>query len=95
MSTYFIKCDVCNKDIITQHHNVKYCPDCKKNMVKKQQAIYKKRYVEKEKAKDEEFVARFKSCNAAIAAIVIEAKKAGMNYGDYMAWKRTAERSNQ
>ena len=29
MSTYFIKCDVCNKDIITQHHNTKYCPDCK------------------------------------------------------------------
>lgn len=36
MSTYFIKCDVCNKDIITQHHNTKYCPDCKKNMRKKQ-----------------------------------------------------------
>lgn len=31
MSTYFIKCDVCNKDIITQHHNAKYCPDCKKH----------------------------------------------------------------
>ena len=85
--TYFKNCIVCNKKIIAQHHNTEYCPDCKRNMIKKQQAIYKKRYVEKEKAKDEEFVARFKSCNAAIAAIVIEAKKAGLTYGNYMGLK--------
>jgi len=94
MSTYFIKCDVCNKDIITQHHNVKYCPECKEKQRLKQNAIYQKRYVEKEKAKDEEFVARFKSCNAAIEAIVIEAKKAGMSYGQYMRLKGTNNEIN-
>ena len=92
--TYFKNCIVCNKKIITQHHNTKYCPDCKRNMIKKQQAIYKKRYVEKEKAKDEEFVARFKSCNAAIEAIVIEAKKAGLTYGKYMGLKGATNETN-
>jgi len=34
MSTYLIKCDICEKDIITQHCNTKYCPDCKKNIIR-------------------------------------------------------------
>ena len=81
MSTYFIKCDVCNKDIITQHHNTKYCPDCKKNMRKKQRIAAHKKY--------EENIIRIRNSNARIAAIVIEAGKAGLTYGNYMGLKGT------
>ena len=87
MSTYFIKCDVCNKDIITQHHNAKYCPDCKKIMRKKQRIAGQKKYEEKAKQEYEENIIRIRNSNARIAAIVIEAKKAGLTYGNYMGLK--------
>ena len=77
MSTYFIKCDICKKDIITQHCNTKYCPDCKKNMWKKQQIAAHKKY--------EENIIRIRNNNARIAAIAAEARKAGLTYGKYVA----------
>ena len=85
MSTYFIKCDVCNKDIITQHHNAKYCPECKKNMRKKQQIAAYKKYEEKAKQEYEENIIRIRNSNARIAAIAAEAKEMGLTYGAYMA----------
>ena len=87
MSTYFRKCDVCNKDIITQHHNAKYCPECKKNMRKKQQIAANKKYEEKANQEHEENIIRIRNSNARIAAIVIEAEKAGLTYGKYMRLK--------
>ena len=94
-STYFKKCDVCKKDIIAHHWNTKYCPDCKKIMRRKQQVAAQKKYEEEAKQEYEENIIRIRNSNARIAAIVIEAEKAGLTYGKYMAWKRTAERSNQ
>ena len=88
MSTYFIKCDIFNKDIITQHHNSKYCPDCKKNMRKKQQIAAQKKYGEKSKQEYEENIIRIRNSNARIAAIAAEAKEMGLTYGDYMARMR-------
>jgi predicted DNA binding CopG/RHH family protein len=85
MSTYFIKCDVCNKDIITQHHNTKYCPDCKKNMRKKQRIAAHKKYEEKANQEYEENIIRIRNSNARIAAIEAEARKAGLTYGKYVA----------
>lgn len=85
MSTYFIKCDVCNKDIITQYHNTKYCPDCKKNMRKKQQIAANKKYKEKANQEYEENIIRIRNSNARIAAIEAEARKAGLTYGKYVA----------
>lgn len=85
MSTYFKKCDVCNKDIITQHCNIKYCPDCKKNMRKKQQIAAHKKYEEKANQEYEENIIRIRNNNARIAAIEAEARKAGLTYGKYVA----------
>ena len=87
MSTYFRKCDVCNKDIITQHHNTKYCPDCKRNMRKKQQIAANKKYEEKANQEHEENIIRIRNSNARIAAIEAEARKAGLTYGNYMGLK--------
>ena len=94
MSTYFIKCDVCNKDIITQHHNAKYCPECKKNMRKKQRIAAHKKYEEKAEQEYEENIIRIRNSNARIAAIVIEAKKAGLTYGNYMRLKGATNETN-
>ena len=84
MNTYFIKCDVCNKDIITQCHSTKYCPDCRK----KQQIAANKKYEEKEKKAKQEYeenIIRIRNSNARIAAIEAEARKAGLTYGKYVA----------
>ena len=86
MSTYFIKCDVCNKDIITQHHSTKYCPDCKK----KQQIAAHKKYEEKANQEYEENIIRIRNSNARISAIAAEARKAGLTYGRYVASLREA-----
>ena len=97
MSTYFIKCDVCNKDIITQHHNTKYCPECKKTMIKKQQIAANKKYEEKEKKAKQEYeenIIRIRNSNARIAAIEAEARKAGLTYGKYMRLKGTNNEIN-
>ena len=85
MSTYFIKCDICNKDIITNSRNTKYCPDCKKNMRKKQRAAAHKKYEEKANQEYEENIIRIRNNNARIAAIAAEARKAGLTYGKYVA----------
>jgi predicted DNA binding CopG/RHH family protein len=85
MSTYFIKCVVCNKDIITQHHNTRYCPDCKKKHEKKQQIAAHKKYEEKAKQEYEENIIRIRNSNARISAIAAEARKAGLTYGKYVA----------
>ncbi len=84
-SIYFRKCDVCNKDIIAHHHNAKYCPECQKNMRRKQQIAAQKKYQEKARQEYVENIIRIRSSNARIAAIVIEAEKAGLTYGQYMA----------
>ena len=86
-STYYIKCDVCNKDIIAHHHNTKYCPECKKNMIKKRQSAAHKKYEEKAKQEYEEKIIRSRNSNARIAAIDAEARKAGLTYGKYMSLK--------
>ena len=85
MSTYFIKCDICKKDIITQHGNTKYCPDCKKNMRKKQRAAAHKKYEEKANQEYGENIIRIRNNNARISAIAAEARKAGLTYGKYVA----------
>ena len=86
-SIYFIKCGVCNKDIIAHHHNTKYCPDCQKIMRKKQQIAAQKKYEEKARQEYVENIIRIRNSNARIAAIVIEAEKAGLTYGKYMRLK--------
>ena len=95
MSTYFIKCDVCNKDIITQHHNTKYCPDCKKNIRKMQRISEYKKYEAKANKEYEANIIRIRNSNARIAAIVIEAEKAGLTYGKYMRLKGTNNEINR
>ena len=72
---------------IRQHHNTKYCPDCKKNMRKKQRIAAHKKYEEKANQEHEENIIRIRNSNARIAAIVIEAEKAGLTYGNYMRLK--------
>lgn len=86
-STYFLKCDICNKDIITSHRNTKYCPDCKKTMKKSQQVAAHKKYEEKAKQEYEENIIRIRNSNARIAAIEAEARKVGLTYGKYMRLK--------
>jgi len=90
MNTYFIKCDVCNKDIITQCHSTKYCPDCRK----KQQIAAQKKYEGKAKQEYEENIIRIRNSNARIAAIEAEARKAGLTYGKYMRLKGTNNEIN-
>jgi len=85
MSTYLIKCDICEKDIITQHCNTKYCLDCKKSMRKKQQVAAHKKYEEKANQEYEENIIIIRNSNARISAIAAEARKAGLTYGKYVA----------
>ena len=56
-------------------------------MRKKQQIAANKKYEEKAKQEHEENIIRIRNSNARIAAIVIEAKKAGLTYGNYMRLK--------
>lgn|GEM_PF-122363 len=85
MSTYFKKCDVCNKDIVAQHWNTKYCPDCKIIMRKKQQGAAYKKYEEKAKQEYEDNIIRIRNSYARISAVAAEARKAGLTYGKYVA----------
>ena len=84
-STYFKKCDICEKDIIAHHWNEKYCPDCKKIMKRKQQVAAHKKYEEKAKQEYEDNLIRIRNSNARIAAVAAEARKAGLSYGKYVA----------
>ena len=56
-------------------------------MRKKQRVAAYKKYEEKAKQEYEENIIRIRNSNARIAAIVIEAKKAGLTYGKYMRLK--------
>ena len=85
MSTYFIKCDICKKDIIAHHWNTKYCPDCRKIMRKKQQVAAQKKYEEKANQEYEDNIIRIRNNNASISAMAAEARKAGLSYGKYVA----------
>ena len=66
----------------------------KKNMRKKQRIAAHKKYEEKANQEHEENIIRIRNSNARIAAIVIEAKKAGLTYGNYMRLKGATNETN-
>ena len=102
MSTYFIKCTICDKTFESKAHNALYCTECRKEVSREQSKAHelktsaeKKRqysmtYREKQKRLTEESFksVSIKGRNEEIYEAVRQAKKLNMKYGEYMASRR-------
>ena len=94
MSTYFIKCTICDKTFESKAHNALYCTECRKAMNREQSKAYddKKRgysMVCRAKIKNVSFKEglhkNIEGNNKWISQVAKNAREAGMSYGQYMA----------
>lgn len=76
------KCEVCGRPYVTNKANAKYCGQkCSKEGIRRVNAENRKIQSENKKAEKK----KKKDNQKAIVNIAVEAKKAGMSYGQYVA----------
>ena len=76
-------CERCGMEYEPTGKNQKYCSSCKNAAKKEQACLHKKEMNEKKR--------RRRSRNAStlsVSEVAKEARKHGMEYGDYVAWMR-------